>query len=112
MQFVGAQGVVDAYLIPQLVRKLSSETERIKCIILNTLHFCARVDPLTCLKSGIMPVLTVSYILCTAFQLNLEKHAAVETFFNIVMFYKSMNEKNMWRRQQLLKLMLLEWYIV
>nr|CAB3265808.1 ARM37 radial spoke protein [Phallusia mammillata] len=54
----GAIGVVEAKLIPKLVKKLESELDEIKELILDTLHFCMRVDAQTALQSGIMPVLT------------------------------------------------------
>uniref|UniRef100_H2Y5I1 Condensin complex subunit 1 C-terminal domain-containing protein n=1 Tax=Ciona savignyi TaxID=51511 RepID=H2Y5I1_CIOSA len=54
----GASGIVEANLIPKLVNKLKLEIDEIKQLILDTLHFCMRVDPENALKSGVMPVLT------------------------------------------------------
>nr|XP_018670222.1 radial spoke protein ARM37 isoform X1 [Ciona intestinalis] len=54
----GAAGIVSANLIPKLVNKLKIEIDEIKELILDTLHFCMRVDAENALKSGVMPVLT------------------------------------------------------
>ncbi|CAK8697009.1 radial spoke head 14 homolog [Clavelina lepadiformis] len=53
----GALGIVDGKLIPCLVEKLKQELDEIKHFILDTLHFCMRVDAESALNSGIMPVL-------------------------------------------------------
>lgn len=55
---LGAQGIVNAKLIPILVKKLSLETEEIKVLILDTLHFCMAVDTEQALKSGAMEMFT------------------------------------------------------
>lgn len=53
----GAQGIVNANLIPKLVEKLKIELDEVKELILDTLHFCMHVDAESALKAGIMPVL-------------------------------------------------------
>lgn len=55
----GALGIVDAKLIPKLVEKLKIELEEMKELILDTLHFCMRVDATSALNAGLMPVLKV-----------------------------------------------------
>ncbi|XP_077986601.1 radial spoke head 14 homolog [Glandiceps talaboti] len=55
---LGAAGVVEAGLIPKLVNKLRTELEEIKEYILDTLHFCMRVEQLQALQSGAMEVFT------------------------------------------------------
>jgi len=52
----GAQGVVDANLVPILVSKLNEETDEIKSSILDTLHFCLHVNTEDALLSGAMEV--------------------------------------------------------
>ncbi|XP_075263773.1 radial spoke head 14 homolog, partial [Convolutriloba macropyga] len=52
----GAQGVVDANLVPTLVAKLNDETDEIKSSILDTLHFCLHVNTEDALLSGGMEV--------------------------------------------------------
>lgn len=59
----GAQGIVDAKLVPKLVNKLKIELDEIKELILNSLHFCMHVDPESALNAGVMPVLKVSFSL-------------------------------------------------
>ncbi|KAL3841941.1 hypothetical protein ACJMK2_020018 [Sinanodonta woodiana] len=54
----GAEGIVTAELVPILVRKLKEEVDEIKELILDTLHFCLRVDTDKALKSGAMEVFT------------------------------------------------------
>ncbi|XP_071120309.1 radial spoke head 14 homolog [Mytilus galloprovincialis] len=55
---LGAQGIVNAKLVPTLVKKLSLETEEIKILILDTLHFCMAVDTEQALKAGAMEMFT------------------------------------------------------
>lgn len=54
----GAQGIVEASLIAVLVNKLKSEVDEIKKLILDTLHFCLRVNTEEALKAGAMEVFT------------------------------------------------------
>lgn len=54
----GAEGVVEAGLIPVLVEKLKTELDEIKEYILDTLHFCLRLDQAQALKAGAMEVFT------------------------------------------------------
>ncbi|PIK34347.1 hypothetical protein BSL78_28834 [Apostichopus japonicus] len=54
----GAEGVVQNNLIPILVEKLKSELDEIKEYILDTLHFCLRLDQEQALKAGAMEVFT------------------------------------------------------
>ncbi|KAG2471158.1 RSP14 protein, partial [Polypterus senegalus] len=53
----GAAGIVDAGLVPQLVLKLPSELVEIQEIILDTLHFCLRVNVSQALASGAISIL-------------------------------------------------------
>ncbi|KAI0243423.1 radial spoke head-like protein 14 [Lamellibrachia satsuma] len=55
---IGAEGIVDAKLVPQLVDKLTSEHDEIKTIILDTLHFCLKVNTTAALESDAMSVFT------------------------------------------------------
>lgn len=50
----GAAGIVQADLIGTLVMKLKSELDEIKKLILDTLHFCMRVDTEKALKAKAM----------------------------------------------------------
>ncbi|WAR03909.1 RSP14-like protein [Mya arenaria] len=52
----GAEGIVQADLIGTLVNKLKTEVEEIKLLILDTLHFCMRVDTGKALKADAMTV--------------------------------------------------------
>ncbi|XP_052798462.1 radial spoke head 14 homolog [Mya arenaria] len=54
----GAEGIVQADLIGTLVNKLKTEVEEIKLLILDTLHFCMRVDTGKALKADAMTVFT------------------------------------------------------
>ncbi|KAL5007337.1 hypothetical protein ScPMuIL_016143 [Solemya velum] len=54
----GADGIVTAGLIKILVDKLSKEVDEIKELILDTLHYCMRVDTEQALKAGAMEVFT------------------------------------------------------
>lgn len=54
----GAEGIVTAKLIPVLVKKLSLELEQIKVCILDTLHYCMRVDTEEALKANAMETFT------------------------------------------------------
>ncbi|KAL4225085.1 Radial spoke head 14 [Mactra antiquata] len=54
----GAEGIVTADLIGTLVMKLKSELDEIKSLILDTLHFCMRVDTEKALKADAMQVFT------------------------------------------------------
>ncbi|KAK3585445.1 hypothetical protein CHS0354_020166 [Potamilus streckersoni] len=54
----GAEGIVTAELVPILVKKLKEEVDEIKELILDTLHFCLRIDSDKALKSGAMEVFT------------------------------------------------------
>ncbi|XP_064603324.1 LOW QUALITY PROTEIN: radial spoke head 14 homolog [Liolophura sinensis] len=55
---MGADGIVGENLIDKLVDKLPSEHDEIKELILDTLHFCMRVDTKMTLMSGAMKVFT------------------------------------------------------
>lgn len=55
---LGAEGIVEAKLVPILVKKLSSEVQEIKELILDTLHYCLRVDTKQALESGAMETFT------------------------------------------------------
>lgn len=55
---LGAQGIVTADLIGTLVMKLKSEVDEIKKLILDTLHFCMKVDTEKALKANAMQVFT------------------------------------------------------
>lgn len=54
----GAEGIVSANLVPRLVLKLSKEHDEIKEFILDTLHFCMRVDTGHALAGGAMQEFT------------------------------------------------------
>lgn len=54
----GAAGIVAANLVPKLVEKLQAEVDEIKELILDTLHFCMRVDTDHALDAGAMEVYT------------------------------------------------------
>lgn len=55
----GAQGIVNAVLVPKLVAKLKTETEEIKQLVLDTLHYCMKVDTSQALEAGAMEVFTM-----------------------------------------------------
>nr|KAG5691284.1 hypothetical protein BaRGS_017250 [Batillaria attramentaria] len=54
----GALGIVQTNLVPILVQKLLSELDEIKKLILDTLHFCMRVDTEKALKADAMTAFT------------------------------------------------------
>lgn len=54
----GAAGIVEAKLVVILVAKLLTELDEIKELILDTLHFCMRVDTTSALQSGAMGAFT------------------------------------------------------
>ncbi|XP_071795758.1 radial spoke head 14 homolog [Asterias amurensis] len=54
----GAEGVVEASLIPTLVDKLKVELDEIKEYILDTLHFCLVLEQIQALIAGAMEVFT------------------------------------------------------
>lgn len=54
----GPEGVVNAQLIPVLVNKLMDEEDEIKEIILDTLHFCMKINTAEALKSNAMEIFT------------------------------------------------------
>ncbi|XP_046331630.1 radial spoke head 14 homolog [Haliotis rufescens] len=54
----GAEGIVMGDLVPMLVKKLQSEVEEIKEMILDTLHYCMRVDTKKALAAGAMETFT------------------------------------------------------
>lgn len=54
----GAEGIVNAKLVPNLVNKLREEHDEIKELILDTLHFCMRVDTTAALANKAMEVFT------------------------------------------------------
>ncbi|ESP02559.1 hypothetical protein LOTGIDRAFT_224792 [Lottia gigantea] len=54
----GAEGIVTCELIPTLVDKLKTEHDEIKVLILDTLHYCMRVDTSKALSSGAMKIFT------------------------------------------------------
>ena len=54
----GAEGIVNAKLIPKLVEKLKTEHDEIKELILDSLHFCMRVNTEDALTSQGMEVFT------------------------------------------------------
>ncbi|XP_041459828.1 radial spoke head 14 homolog [Lytechinus variegatus] len=56
--YPGAEGVVETHLIPILVDKLKIEVDEIKEYILDTLHFCMRLDQVQALIAGAMEVFT------------------------------------------------------
>lgn len=56
--FSGAEGVVTANLVPKLVAKLKTEHDEIKELILDTLHFCMKVDTAAALANQAMEVFT------------------------------------------------------
>ncbi|KAK7475793.1 hypothetical protein BaRGS_00032939 [Batillaria attramentaria] len=56
--FAGALGIVQTNLVPILVQKLLSELDEIKKLILDTLHFCMRVDTEKALKADAMTAFT------------------------------------------------------
>ena len=53
---LGAMGVVEASLVEILVAKLKTEVDSIKCIILDTLHFCMIVTTANVLRTDAMQV--------------------------------------------------------
>lgn len=55
---VGAEGIVEAKLIPILVEKLETELDNIKELILDTLHFCMKMNTEDALNGGAMEVFT------------------------------------------------------
>ena len=55
---VGADGIVEARLVPKLVEKLKSEHDEIKLLILDNLHFCMNVSTGDALASNAMEVFT------------------------------------------------------
>ncbi|KAK2193658.1 hypothetical protein NP493_8g00015 [Ridgeia piscesae] len=55
---IGAEGIVEAELVPHLVSKLPVEHDEIKAIILDTLHFCLKVNTQAALESDAMSVFT------------------------------------------------------
>ena len=54
----GARGIVKANLIAKLVEKLKTETDEIKELVLDTLHYCMKVDTEQALAAGGMEVFT------------------------------------------------------
>ncbi|XP_076471321.1 radial spoke head 14 homolog [Babylonia areolata] len=54
----GADGIVQANLVQTLVSKLNTELDEIKELILDTLHYCMRVDTVKALASGAMETFT------------------------------------------------------
>ncbi|XP_028393946.1 radial spoke head 14 homolog [Dendronephthya gigantea] len=52
----GQNGIVEAGLVPVLVEKLLEENDEIKCVVLDTLHGCMRVNTEDALKSKGMEV--------------------------------------------------------
>ncbi|XP_078331854.1 radial spoke head 14 homolog [Crassostrea virginica] len=54
----GAEGIVNANLVAILVKKLSTEKDEIKILILDTLHFCMRVNTQQALAAGAMETFT------------------------------------------------------
>ncbi|XP_033102303.1 radial spoke head 14 homolog [Anneissia japonica] len=56
--YPGAEGLVEASLIPTLVDKLKIEVDEIKEYILDTLHFCMRLEQIQALIAGAMEVFT------------------------------------------------------
>ncbi|CAH1787094.1 unnamed protein product [Owenia fusiformis] len=55
---IGAEGIVNAKLVAKLVDKLKTEHDEIKELILDTLHFCMRVDTTNALNANAMQVYT------------------------------------------------------
>ncbi|XP_059162008.1 radial spoke head 14 homolog [Physella acuta] len=55
----GADGIVQAQFVDLLVKKLEIEMDNIKEIILDTLHFCMRVDTLSALEANAMEAFTL-----------------------------------------------------
>ncbi|XP_072044852.1 radial spoke head 14 homolog [Amphiura filiformis] len=56
--YPGAEGVVEASLVPTLVDKLRSDLDQIKEYILDTLHFCMRLEQIQALIAGAMEAFT------------------------------------------------------
>lgn len=54
----GAEGIVNARLVPKLVQKLRTEQDEIKALILDTLHFCLLVSTTDALAHQGMEVFT------------------------------------------------------
>ncbi|XP_050407994.1 radial spoke head 14 homolog [Patella vulgata] len=54
----GAEGIVACELVPTLVEKLKTELDEIKELILDTLHYCMRVDTSKALASDAMKTFT------------------------------------------------------
>lgn len=54
----GAEGIVETGLVDTLVNKLNTELDEIKELILNTLHFCMRVDTAKALEANAMQAFT------------------------------------------------------
>lgn len=54
----GAEGIVKAQFVSTLVKKLQSELNEIKELILDTLHFCMRVDTQSALEANAMEAFT------------------------------------------------------
>ncbi|CAB4023309.1 radial spoke head 14 homolog [Paramuricea clavata] len=52
----GQDGIVEAGLVPTLVEKLMEENDEIKGVVLDTLHYCMRVNTEDALKSNGMEV--------------------------------------------------------
>ncbi|KAJ1093471.1 hypothetical protein NDU88_006571 [Pleurodeles waltl] len=53
----GAVGLVDAGLVPKLVKKLETEVEEVQELILDTLYFCLRVEACEALQAGAVSIL-------------------------------------------------------
>ncbi|PVD33684.1 hypothetical protein C0Q70_04942 [Pomacea canaliculata] len=56
--FPGAEGIVEANLVPILVKKLKTEVDELKEIILDTMHFCLLVNTQYALDAGAMEIFT------------------------------------------------------
>jgi len=54
---LGSQGLVEEDLVPALVHKLNIELDELKLYILDSLHFCSRIDPESALECGALTVL-------------------------------------------------------
>lgn len=53
----GAVGLVEAGLVPKLVKKLETEVEEVQGLILDTLYFCLKVEACEALQAGAVSIL-------------------------------------------------------
>eukprot|EP00794_Sanderia_malayensis_P016651 gene16651-18341_t len=55
----GPEGIVEANLVPVLVASLPTEEDEIKELILDSLHYCMKIDTAQALKNNAMQIFTV-----------------------------------------------------